>query len=63
MQTLLRIRPFQEADWPSVQRIYTEGIATGIATFETQAPDWATWDEKYLNACRLVAVEGDDGLL
>ena len=60
MQTFLRVRPFQEADWPIVQRIYTEGIATGIATFETQAPEWATWDAKYLNVCRLVAVEGDE---
>ncbi|MBX3737746.1 MAG: N-acetyltransferase [Candidatus Didemnitutus sp.] len=28
-----------EADWPDVQRIYAEGIATGIATFEATPPE------------------------
>lgn len=27
------------ADWPEVQRIYAEGIATGIATFESTPPE------------------------
>jgi L-amino acid N-acyltransferase YncA len=27
------------ADWPDVQRIYAEGIATGIATFESTPPE------------------------
>lgn len=27
------------ADWPDVQRIYAEGIATGIATFEATPPE------------------------
>ena len=28
-----------EADWPDVQRVYAEGIATGIATFESTPPE------------------------
>ena len=28
-----------EADWPRVAEIWAEGIATGIATFETEPPD------------------------
>jgi L-amino acid N-acyltransferase YncA len=32
-----------ETDWPEVQRIYAEGIATGFATFESSPP--ATWTE------------------
>ncbi len=30
------------ADWPDVQRIYAEGIATGIATFESTPPETFT---------------------
>ena len=29
------LRPAQITDWPSIRRIYLEGIATGLATFET----------------------------
>lgn len=43
------------ADWPQVQAIYQEGIATGHATFEQSAPDWDMWDHKHLPVCRLVA--------
>ena len=38
-----------------MRSIYTEGIATGNATFETDAPDWATWDGNHLPFARLVA--------
>ena len=51
----LTIQPMTEADWPAVQRIYADGIATGNATFETQAPDWQTWNRGHLPDCRLVA--------
>jgi L-amino acid N-acyltransferase YncA len=43
------------ADWPVVRAIYCEGIATGNATFEVEAPDWEFWDAHHLSACRLVA--------
>jgi len=42
-------------DWPSVSRIYAEGIATGMATFEKEVPPYASWDAAHLPACRLVA--------
>lgn len=51
------IAPMTAADWPAVRAIYLEGIATGNATFETAAPDWAEWDAKHLSHCRLVARE------
>jgi len=50
--TIAEMRP---ADWPAVRAIYTEGIATGQATFETDAPEWAAWDAARLPAPRLVA--------
>ncbi len=43
------------ADWPEVRAIYLEGIATGLATFDHQAPEWDAWDERYRPDCRLVA--------
>ena len=42
-------------DWPAVREIYREGIATGNATFEREAPEWKSWDVGHLSACRLVA--------
>ncbi|PYS48998.1 MAG: N-acetyltransferase [Acidobacteria bacterium] len=43
------------ADWDQVRSIYIEGIRTGQATFETEAPDWERWDASHLPECRLVA--------
>jgi L-amino acid N-acyltransferase YncA len=47
------------ADWASVRRIYEEGIATGLATFETHAPPWETWDANHLPEGRLVGAAGE----
>jgi phosphinothricin acetyltransferase len=47
-------------DWPQVRAIYEEGIATGQATFETAAPEWAEWDRARLPVCRLAARAGDE---
>jgi phosphinothricin acetyltransferase len=46
-------------DWESVLAIYLEGMATGQATFETEAPDWERWDSGHLPHCRLVARNRD----
>jgi phosphinothricin acetyltransferase len=42
-------------DWAVVQSIYQEGLATGNATFETDAPEWEDWNKSHLHDCRLVA--------
>ena len=54
-----RVRPMTPADWPAVRAIYAEGIATGDATFETSAPEWAAWDAGHTPEHRLVAVDDD----
>jgi len=51
----------REGDWPRVRAVYLEGIATGDATFETDAPEWETWDASHLRECRLVAREAGGG--
>jgi L-amino acid N-acyltransferase YncA len=45
----------QAEDWGAVRSIYREGIATGNATFETDAPEWQEWDKTHLGDCRFVA--------
>jgi phosphinothricin acetyltransferase len=42
--------------WEAVSRIYAEGIATGLATFETEVPAWEDWDAAHLADLRLVAL-------
>lgn len=44
--------------WEDVRAVYEEGLATGDATFETEAPGWGRWDASHLQACRLVALSG-----
>ncbi len=44
------------AHWPEVRAVYLEGLASGDATFETEAPAWERWDASHLRACRLVAL-------
>jgi L-amino acid N-acyltransferase YncA len=55
----VRIAPLVREHWPNVRRIYAEGIATGDATFEREAPDWGHFDRSHRPECRLVAI--DDG--
>lgn len=51
----LIIQPLVAAHWPAVRAIYEAGIATGQATFTTEAPSWDAWDAGHLAHCRLVA--------
>ena len=43
------------ACWPAVREIYLQGIRSGNATFELEAPEWEQWDRSHLQNCRLVA--------
>ena len=42
-------------DGPAVLDIYGQGIATGIATFETVIPEWRAWTASHRKDCRFVA--------
>ena len=55
----LRIAPMTPDDWAAVRRIYAEGIATGDATLEREAPDWDHFDRSHRPDCRLVAWRAD----
>jgi L-amino acid N-acyltransferase YncA len=47
------------ADWDGVRAVYLEGISSGDATFETEAPAWEKWDAAHALHCRLVARSHD----
>ena len=53
------INAMQPDDWLLVRAIYLEGIATGKATFETEAPSWEEWNASHLVLARLVARDED----
>jgi len=59
----LNIREMKPEDWQIVRSIYEEGIATELATFETQSPEWEKWDKAHIQTCRLVAEEYSLGIV
>ena len=47
------IRYLTDSDAEAVLEIYRRGLDTGEASFETEPPDWPTWQRKYHSFCRL----------
>ncbi|MFT6971933.1 MAG: L-amino acid N-acyltransferase YncA [Roseivirga sp.] len=45
---MVSLRSMVPNDWPNVANIYKQGIATGLATFETNVPAWETWNNSHL---------------
>lgn len=58
----MKIIAFNEANFSDVQRIYGEGLATGMASFETQIPDWNSWDKSHLDIGRIAAIDNGEML-
>ena len=56
----MRVEPLEAADWAAVAAIYAEGIATRMATFETDVPGWDDFAAKAIQGQALVA-RGADG--
>ncbi|TGE21506.1 N-acetyltransferase family protein [Hymenobacter aquaticus] len=53
----MNILPLTAAHWEQVRAIYEQGLATGNATFQTEAPTWPDWDRGHLAHSRLVATD------
>jgi len=54
------VRALEERDWTAVRRIYSQGIATGNATFETETPTRRALESKWLPEHRWIAeVDGE----
>ena len=53
----MEIRNITAQDYTQVAVIYAAGIATGIATFQTEPTDWEEWDKSHLKEARIAAFE------
>ena len=53
----IAVRALTERDWLEVETIYREGIAAGNATFESEPPSWAGFDQGKHQVGRLVATD------
>ena len=51
----MHVRPLEPSDYPAVAAIFAEGIATRLATFETEVPSWQEWNVAHLAEHRFVA--------
>jgi len=58
----MKFTEINESNFPEAMSIYLDGIATGLATFETSAPDWNTWDNNHLPFGR-IAITKDHTML
>ncbi len=61
--SMTKIRDYQHTDWAAVDRIYKEGIKTGLATFETEPKEQAYWEQTSIPKSQLVAVAEDGKVL
>jgi phosphinothricin acetyltransferase len=52
------LRALEPDDWPAVRAIYVDGIRSGLASFETEAPSWEAWDAGH--TLRVVAESDGD---
>jgi len=53
----LIVRDLRPDDWAEVAAIYRDGIRRGMATFETEVPQWDAWHEAH--PVRVVADEDE----
>jgi phosphinothricin acetyltransferase len=58
----MKIVSINRSNFPEVQRIYKEGIDTGVATFETKIPNWTHWDANHLSFGRILLIDGNQFL-
>lgn len=52
----MKIVLLEKEHYSQVSKIYSEGLSTGIATFETEIPTWEQWDKKFLKKCRFITL-------
>ena len=52
-----RVKPMTAEHAQAVLAIYQDGVDSGDATFESEAPDWAPFDAEHLRQHRFVAID------
>jgi L-amino acid N-acyltransferase YncA len=56
----MNIVKIESYHYPDVAAIYLQGIATGHATFQTNAPTWEEWDKSHLPHSRIAGFINDE---
>lgn len=54
----MEIKPITPDNFPEVVSIYQQGLATNIATFQNDLPQWEEWHKGHLDFCRISIYEG-----
>ncbi|MFC4163560.1 GNAT family N-acetyltransferase [Epilithonimonas zeae] len=49
----MEIKPITKDNFSEVIEIYKQGLATNIATFQNDSPQWEEWDKVHLDFCRI----------
>lgn len=55
----MEIKTIEADDYSQLMQIYLQGITTGHATFQTEAPTWKEWDKSHLPNCRIALFENE----
>lgn len=53
----MEIRPITKDNFSEVVEIYKQGLATNIATFQNDLPQWEEWHKGHLDFCRISIYE------
>jgi L-amino acid N-acyltransferase YncA len=53
----MEIKPITLENFSEVVEIYQQGIATNIATFQNDLPQWEEWNKGHLDFCRISIYE------
>lgn len=57
---MITIQPMLASQSTQVLEIYRHGIQSGMATFETEVPEWNVFEKKYLPHSRITALLQDE---
>jgi len=57
---MISIRLMNEADYAKVASIYQQGMDSKQATFETKAPEWDSFNGKFLDFAKFVAIQDNE---
>ncbi|MFC4686588.1 GNAT family N-acetyltransferase [Epilithonimonas pallida] len=49
----MEIKLITKDNFSEVIEIYKQGLATNVATFQNDLPQWEEWDKGHLNFCRI----------
>lgn len=56
---MITIQPMLASQSSQILEIYRHGIESGMATFETEVPEWDEFEKKYLSHSRIIACLND----